>query len=121
MDIDDTITRHPVFFAFLSNALIAAGHEVLILTFRIDRAGADADLRTWGVVYSELITPSPDPDSWDGTDEWKAQVCRERGVQVLFEDSPEVLRHVDQSVLGLMAVDMGRYDLNRLCGAPPHP
>ena len=36
-DIDDTISRHPQFFAFLTQALIAAGHKVLIITFRSDR------------------------------------------------------------------------------------
>lgn len=115
LDIDDTISRHPAFFAFLSNALVGAGHKVLIITFRIDRPSAEADLRSWGIAYDELLTPSADPDSDDGTDEWKGRLCEELGVDVLFDDSPEVLRFVGPGVLSLMAVDQSRYDLSRLC------
>ncbi len=34
LDIDGTITERPEFFAVLSRALRAAGHRVLILTYR---------------------------------------------------------------------------------------
>ena len=115
LDIDETITRHPSFFAFLSHALTAAGHRVLVITFRIDRAAAEADLRSWGIAYDDLFTPSVDPDSDDGTDEWKGRLCEEHRVDVLFDDSPEVLRFVGPGVLSLMVVDQARYDLSRLC------
>jgi hypothetical protein len=115
LDIDDTITRHPAFFAFLSQSLIAAGHGVAIVTFRTDRESTSAELDAWGIAYTHLITASLDPDSEDGTDPWKARICKELGVDVLFDDSPEVLRHVSPSILSLMVVDQDRYDLNRLC------
>jgi hypothetical protein len=114
IDIDDTITRHPEFFAFLTRSLVEAGHEVLIVTFRIDRENAELELREWGISYTELLTPSPDPESEEGTDKWKAQLCATRCVDVFFEESPEVLRLLGPTVLGLMPVDMSRYDLNRL-------
>lgn len=44
-DIDDTITRHPPFFAVLSRALVEAGHQVLIITFRDDPTVTAEDLR----------------------------------------------------------------------------
>jgi len=34
LDIDGTITEHPAFFALLSTAFRAAGHRVLIFTYR---------------------------------------------------------------------------------------
>ena len=47
LDIDDTITLHPEFIAFLSNALLAAGHGVYIgsrdaAAFSGARDGVDA-------------------------------------------------------------------------------
>ena len=33
IDIDDTITRNPQFFAILSSAFVKAGHRVIIITF----------------------------------------------------------------------------------------
>jgi hypothetical protein len=34
LDIDGTISEHPEFFVMLSAALRAAGHHVLVLTYR---------------------------------------------------------------------------------------
>jgi hypothetical protein len=104
-DIDDTITRHPEFFSFLSTALLAANHRVVIITFREDPFTAAADLLRWGVVYSELVTSSLDECLAHGVDEWKAAVCREHGVELFFEDDPNVLRHVDAQTVCLMPVD----------------
>lgn len=56
LDIDGTITRHPNFFAFISQALVQGGHQVVVITFREDRKSAADDLAVWGVAYSELIT-----------------------------------------------------------------
>ena len=55
LDIDDTITQHPEFFSLISHALIDAGHEVVIITFREDRQIAETDLKLWNIAYSKLI------------------------------------------------------------------
>ena len=55
-DIDDTISRHPKFFSFLTRALKAAGHEVVIITFREDRQATEAALRGWGIAWTKLLT-----------------------------------------------------------------
>lgn len=104
-DIDDTITRTPEFFAFLSHALQSAGHRVIIITFRDNREATADDLRAWGVAYDELITSTLDLCLEHGVDEWKAEVCRKHCVNILFEDDPDVLRHVDDSVICMMPVD----------------
>ena len=36
LDIDGTITRHPEFFAFISQALVQGGHRLVVITFRKD-------------------------------------------------------------------------------------
>ena len=118
LDIDDTITRHTEFFGFLSRALVAGGHEVIIITFREDRNSATADLDAWGIGYTKLIT-SDLPDQLEhGVDEWKGRVCREHRVEILFDDAPEVLRHVESPTLCLMAIDHERHDLSNLLEPP---
>ena len=105
IDIDDTITRCPEFFAFLTRALVGAGHEVVIITFREDRAEAEAVLKGWGIVYDKLVMSSLDACFEYGVYEWKGAMCREYGVDVLFEDDPEVLKHVGDETVCMMPVD----------------
>ena len=105
LDIDDTITRHPEFFSFLSQALVEAGHRVIIITFRESREETAAELAAWGIAYNDLVTVDFDACVKHGAEEWKGVVCREHGVEILFEDDPDVLRHVDDSVLCMMPVD----------------
>lgn len=54
LDIDDTITRHPAFFALVAAAMLDAGHRVVIITMRVDRPRAMADLARMGVRRSTL-------------------------------------------------------------------
>jgi hypothetical protein len=100
-DIDDTITKHPQFFAFLTQALIAAGHKVLIITFREDRLATESDLQGWGVGWTTLITSTLDACLETGVDEWKSSECRKAGVDVFFEDDPNVLQHIASDTLCL--------------------
>jgi len=98
IDIDDTITANVPFFVFLSQAAVAAGHTVLIVTFREDAASTEADLRGWGIHYTHLITSTLEAHLEHGVDEWKAAVCREYGADVIFDDMPHVLKHMDFGV-----------------------
>lgn len=113
LDIDGTITRHPKFFAFLSQSLMQAGHEVVVITFRQDRQSAMSDLSTWGIAYSRLETWSLEHTAADML-QWKANVCRQMGVELLFDDDPQVLSRVDPEVVSLMVVDHKEHDLERL-------
>lgn len=110
-DIDGTITRHPAFFACISRGLLASGWSVVIITFREDRVATARDLRSWGVEYTHLVTATTDAPLSAGVDEWKAGVCREHGVQMLFEDDARVLVHLDASVVPMLVVDPSRHDL----------
>src|SRR5262245_56407316 len=111
LDIDDTITQHPPFFALLSSSLMAAGHQVIIITFREDRARAEADLRAWGISYTTLVTASLEQHLEHGVYEWKAAMCRRHAVDIFFEDNPDVLRHVAPRTFCLMALTPDRAQL----------
>ena len=107
LDIDDTITRCPEFFSLLTRALIEADHEVIIITFRQDRDARQADLEQWDVSYSELLTSTLDDCLEHGVNEWKAIMCRRYGVEIFFEDDPQVIEHVDASTICMMPVEAG--------------
>lgn len=114
IDIDGTITRCPAFFALISHALIAAGHRVVIVTFREDRESAAADLGGWGVAYSELVTWSFAGNAGLDMFAWKGAVCAERGIEILFDDDPQVLSALPANVVSMMVVDHDEHDLSAL-------
>jgi len=78
---------------------------VIIITYRENRQATMDDLRAWDIAYDDLITSSLDLCLEHGVDEWKAAMCRAHQVELFFEDDPDVLRHVDESVLCLLPID----------------
>ena len=104
LDIDDTITRHQEFFSFLSNALVDAGHKVVIITFRENRTATEDYLKQSGIAYSELVTSTLDSCFEYGVDEWKSAMCRKHGVEILFDDDPKAIKYVDESTLCMMPI-----------------
>ena len=101
LDIDDTITLHPAFFAAFSSAMRAAGHTIVIITLRESERLARADLASMGIVFDRIVCATPDGLAEHGY-AWKASVCRELGVDVFFEDSPRILSHVDPKTLAFL-------------------
>ena len=105
LDIDDTITRHPIFFSFLSNALVDSGHEVYIISYREGQEDVETDLAADGISFTEVVLPTPDDLDRDGFYGWKAATCRRLGVEVFFEDMPEVVNELDTDVLAFVPYD----------------
>jgi hypothetical protein len=105
LDIDETITCHPEFFAVLSRAFTAGGHEIFIITYREASDESEAELAEYGIVYDELITATNEELDRTGFYEWKARICRERKIDILFEDMPEVINRLDPTTIGCMVVD----------------
>jgi uncharacterized HAD superfamily protein len=107
LDIDGTISEHPEFFAVLSAALRAAGHQVLVLTYR-DPTRADATkvgLAAWGIQFDELvIAPSL---------EAKGPLCDTLGVDLFFDDQDECIASVPESVLVCKVRNGGNFDFVR--------
>ena len=104
LDIDDTITRNPEFFAFLSHSAVNVGHKVIIITFREDREATQKALEGWNIVYDELITSTLESSFQYGVDGWKAAMCKEHKVDIFFDDDSSVIKHIDASTLCLMPV-----------------
>lgn len=55
LDIDGTINRHPKVFALLSDALMSAGREVIVITFREDRKSATDVFDTAAGVVARMV------------------------------------------------------------------
>lgn len=94
MDVDDTISRHPEFFSYLSKALQAGGHSVVIVTVREDHDDTDRQLREWGIAFDRLVTLPSGRGPVDLAD-WKARTYAELAAEIVFEDSVEVVRRMD--------------------------
>jgi len=105
LDIDDTITRHPEFFALVSKALIDAGHAVYVISYREGQDEVEGDLREMGIAFTEVILPAAGELVEQGFYEWKANVCKRLEIGIFFEDMPEVVNELDQSTLGLVPFD----------------
>lgn len=106
LDIDGTITRQPEFFALLSEAVHVSGGKVYIVTSRSStaevRSHTYAELQSYGIHYDDLILisdaqqdriPCPHTDlDWYRQYLWqKVSVCRDREVDVVFEDDAKVV------------------------------
>src|SRR5262249_22186948 len=95
LDIDGTNSERTAVLALLSSALRAAGHRVLVLTYR-DPARADhtrAELAGWGIAFDELVfAPSL---------EGKGALCRAHAVDVFVDDQDECLVGVPEATLVL--------------------
>lgn len=105
LDLDDTITRAPEFFSLLSSTFRAAGHSVVIITFRTGRDQAMRDLAAAGVVYDRLVTWDLRDNDSDTIDQWKGQVCDALEVDYMFDDRPEILNHLPPRTVGFLVLN----------------
>ncbi len=107
LDIDGTISERPAFFALLSAALRAAGHTVVVLTFR-DPATVAApreQLTAWGVAFDDVVIA--------GSLEAKGELCGAHGVDLLFDDQDECIAAVPERVLVCKVRNGGNFDFAR--------
>lgn len=89
------------FFQILSHCWLG---EVVVVTFRDDRAKAEADLKRYGIRYTDLVLV----DSFDK----KAEVIAERGIAFYIDDQPEMLKNVPPSVGVLLFRNEGNFDFD---------
>lgn len=75
-----------------------------MISFRSDQAKAEAYLAQFKIRYDELILVS--------SFEAKAEVIREKGILVFFDDQPEVLKHIPESVNVLLFRNGGNFDFD---------
>ena|SRR5690554_6553923 len=111
IDLDNTVSDAPEVFAVLTEALVAKGHQVHVITFR-DAADEQAtldELAEYGIAYTAVHLPGPD----DGDPaKWKGRLAAELLLDVMFEDSPEVLAAMPSGIKRFWLADDGVFDLN---------
>lgn len=99
LDIDDTITYQPTFFARLTRTFADA--RVTVVTFRTDFEAAASCLDEIGVRYDQLIVSS-DPEfgklESELLQDWKSRLINEIKPDIFFEDMPEVVASIDDGI-----------------------
>lgn len=98
LDLDGTIDEAPEFFRTL--AQVWPG-EVFVITYRSDRAKAEADVAKFGIRCDEVILVSSFQE--------KAKVIAEKGISVYFDDQDEILLHIPENVTVLKIRNGGNY------------
>ena len=101
IDLDGCVDEAPIFFHLLTNTWPG---KVYVLTYRSDRAKAVADLAQFKIKYDELILV----DSFDA----KAQIIKETGIQIYFDDQPEMLKNVAPDVNVMLVHNGGNFDFD---------
>jgi hypothetical protein len=103
LDLDDTITTWPDALRVFAQAARNAGGTVTIITLRRDQESAVADLARYEITYDRLETLPQDRTR--RVFEWKAEVCRDLGVDVLVDDMPEIANLIEPRTLVLVPRD----------------
>ncbi len=106
IDIDDTITAMPKFFAILSRAVIRDRGKVIIVSSRTKSdevlQSTEKELKEYGIVHSKLVLidgldtaaavcPCQELDWWNKYLWQKVAVCQREGVEVVAEDDEKVI------------------------------
>lgn len=99
LDLDGVLDEAPAFFSTLTRVWPG---KVVIITFRDDRAKAEADLARLGIRHDEVVLV----DRLNG----KAQVIVEKGISVYIDDQPEALKDVPEGVAVLLFTNSGNFD-----------
>jgi glutaredoxin-related protein len=101
LDLDGTIDEAPIFFQVLSQRWPG---KVFIITYRKDRAKAEADVQKYNVRYDELILV----DSFAN----KAKILVERGISYYFDDQDEMTSGIPETVKVFKIRNGGNFDFD---------
>ena len=116
LDLDGTISEMPVLFSMLSNALIATEHKIYIITYRDDEIeDLKNELHSYEIAYTEIFMP--DPGSKVDPAKWKSELAKKLELDVMFEDSPEVLSEMPEKVKRIWICDREIYNLKTCIAA----
>lgn len=99
IDLDGCVDEAPGFFYLLSHVWPG---DVIVITYRNDRAKAIADLERYRIKYTDVVLV----DSFDG----KAKVIAERQISYYIDDQPEMLKNVPAKVGVLLFRNEGNFD-----------
>lgn len=112
IDLDFTITEMPELFSIFSKALLVAGHEVHIITYRCDDGTTHDELKKLGIAHTKVHIP-PNHSKLNAP-EWKSKLATEYRLDVMFDDSPENLAAMPPQVKRFWLCDPEVYSL-RVC------
>lgn len=101
LDLDGVLDECPIFFCTL--CYLWPG-KIFIITYRDDRDKAVADLKKLGIRYDELILVN--------SFEEKAEVIVKKGILTYFDDQPEILKHVPETVNVMLVRNGGNFDFD---------
>ena len=99
LDIDDTITYEPIFFAMLTQAFTTA--KITIVTFRTDFDAAMHLLNELGIRYDKLVVSTDDAEGQTDGESlhvWKSRLINRLKPDIFFEDMPEVVALIDDGI-----------------------
>ncbi len=99
IDLDGCVDEAPIFFNILTNRWPG---KVFVITFRDDKNKAEEVLRNFNIRYDELVLVS----SFDQ----KAEVIKEKGILVYFDDQPEMLKNIPSTVGVMLFRNEGNFD-----------
>jgi len=109
IDLDYTISALPEFFSVLAAALVDGGHQVHVITYR--EVGTEeqvrGELEQLRIRYTQLHLPRRACSA----PQWKAELAASLGLDVMIEDSPEVLSRMPVSVQRMWVCDPEVFDL----------
>ena len=106
LDVDDTITYTPGFFASLCDRFVSA--RITIVTFRTDLANTKQYLDSVGVRYDQVVVSTDRQHgriASESLHEWKAKFVNRLRPDIFFEDMPEVVALIDPTILVFMPCD----------------
>lgn len=91
-DVDGVITEMPELFSVLSQSLMAAGHEVHIVTDYDEhfRAQREKELKNYGIVYTKLVITGK-----------KQEYCQMHGISFLLDDDADYFPSVGYKVINI--------------------
>ncbi|XZE56382.1 hypothetical protein SH139x_002493 [Planctomycetaceae bacterium SH139] len=101
LDLDGCVDEAPKFFSTLSQFWPG---EVIVVTYRSDRAKAIADLERHGIKFTDVVLVS----SFDA----KAEVIKERKINVYIDDQPEMLKNIPVDVSVMLFRNEGNFDFD---------
>ena len=99
LDLDGCIDEAPHFFAPLSHAWPG---DVYVITYRSEYDKAKQYVDSFKIRYTDLILVNRFED--------KAEVIKEKGIRIYFDDQDEMLMHIPDTVTVMKVRNGGNFD-----------
>lgn len=135
-DIHGVLDTHPEVYAAMTQALVAAGHEVHVITGAVWTQETDDQLKEFGIEWTHFFSittyheekgeievkwvdgkPYMDADAWNCT---KAEYCRDNDIAWLIDDSPVYGKHFDDANIYVLQRDPSATERWNILGATGH-